>query len=140
MCAAVVAVATFLPWQTTTTAAGTKSVQGTAVNEGQIVLIVCLVTVGLVQVGWRPAWIAAGFAGATTIREILRLSGDGKADPAAGLWIAAIASVIAVILLVWDMFTNVARAPDDDDDSAADRRGGKPPKRGLSGPLGRRRR
>ena len=129
VCVAAAAAAMFLPWQTTDN--GTESVQGTAVNDGQIVLVVCLITVGLIQVGWRPAWISAGFAGAITVREILSLSSNGGPDPASGLWIAAAASVVAVVLLVWDMFTGVSAKGGPDD---------KPGGRGLSGPLGRRRR
>ena len=117
----------FLPWHTTAAASGTESVQGIAVNDGQLVLVVSLITAGLVQVGWRPAWIGAGFAGAITIRKILD---SGGTDPASGLWIAAVASIVAVVLLIWDMFVNVSTAGDE----------GKPPGHGLSGPLGRRRR
>ena len=120
------AAAMFLPWHTTASANGTESVQGIAVNDGQLVLVVSLVTAGLVQVGWRPAWIGAGFAGAITIRRIL----DGGTDPAVGLWVAAAACVVAVVLLIWEMFATV---------SASDTEG-KPPRHGLSGPLGRRRR
>lgn len=132
MCAAVAAAAMFLPWHTTVAASGTETVQGTGVNEGQLVLVVGLISVGLIQVGWRPAWIGVGFAGAITVREILDLSG-GEADAAAGLWIAAAASIVAVILLVWDMLTGVT-APGDDT-GEPDKPGG----RGLSGPLGKRR-
>ena len=127
MCAVVAAAAMFLPWHTTAAESGTESVQGIAVNDGQLVLIVSLVTAGLVQVGWRPAWIGAGFAGAITIRRIL----DGETDPAAGLWIAAATSIVAAGLLIWHMFANV---------STADEGGGGSSGRGLSGPLGRRRR
>ena len=122
----VAAAAMFLPWHTTASASGTESVQGIAVNDGQLVLVVSLVTAGLVQVGWRPAWIGAGFAGALTIRRVI----DGGTDPAAGLWIAAAACVVAVVLLVWEMFATVSASDPD----------GKPPGHGLSGPLGRRRR
>ena len=122
----VAAAATFLPWHATAADGATESVQGIAVNEGQIVLIVSLITAGLVQVGWRPAWIGAGFAGAVTIRRIL----DGEVDPASGLWIAAVASIVAVVLLAWDLFAGVSASGDED----------KPPGHGLSGPLGRRRR
>ena len=118
----------FLPWHTTAAEGGTESVQGIAVNDGQLVLVVSLVTVGLIQVGWRPAWIGPGFAGAITIRKIL----DSETDPASGLWIAAAASLVAVVLLIWDLFANVS-ASDEDTGSGS---GG----RGLSGPLGRRRR
>ena len=120
------AAAMFLPWHTTASASGTESVQGIAVNDGQLVLVVSLVTAGLVQVGWRPAWIGAGFAGAITVRRIL----DGGTDPAVGLWVAAAVSLVAAVLLIWEMFTSVS-APGDD---------GRSPGRGLSGPLGRRKR
>ncbi|MYA84042.1 MAG: hypothetical protein F4Y12_00480 [Acidimicrobiaceae bacterium] len=125
-CAVVAAAAMFLPWHTTASANGTESVQGVAVNDGQLVLVVSLVTAGLVQVGWRPAWIGAGFAGAIAIRRIL----DGGTDPAVGLWIAAAVCVVAAVLLIWEMFAGVSASGTDD----------KPPGHGLSGPLGRRRR
>ena len=122
----VAAAAMFLPWHTTASASGTESVQGIAVNDGQLVLVVSLVTAGLVQVGWRPAWIGAGFAGAITIRRII----DGGTDPAVGLWVAAAACVVAAVLLIWEMFSGVSTSGTED----------KPPGHGLSGPLGRRRR
>ena len=126
MCAAVAAAAVFLPWHTKALEGGTESVQGVSVNDGQLVLVVSLVTAGLVQVGWRPAWIGAGFAAATAIRRIL----DGGTDPGAGLWIAAAASTVAAVLLIWDMFANVSASGGEDS----------PRGHGLSGPLGRRRR
>ena len=130
---AVATAAMFLPWHTTTTESGTEPVQGTSVNQGQLVLVVGLITVGLIQVGWRPAWIGAGFAGAVAVKELIDLAGIDGSDPASGLWIAAAASIVAVILLVWDMFTGVSAPGDDTGDR--DKPGG----RGLSGPLGRRR-
>ena len=133
MCGAVAAVAMFLPWHTTVSESGTESVLGTGVNGGQWVLVVSLVTIGLIQVGWRPAWIGSGFAAAITVREILSLAGGDDADPASGLWIAAAASLVAVVLLIWEMFASVSASGDDSGDS-------KPGGRGLSGPLGRRRR
>ncbi len=126
MCGAVAALTTFLPWQTTAGASGAESVAGTSTSAGQLVLVVCLVTVGLVQVGWRPAWIGAGFGAATAIRELF----DREADPAWGLGVVIAACVVATVLLVWDMFANVAGPGDDP---------GGPGGRGLSGPLGRRR-
>ena len=131
---AVATAAMFLPWHTTTTESGTEPVQGTGVNQGQLVLVVGLITVGLIQVGWRPAWIGAGFAGAIAVKDLIDLAGIDGSDPASGLWIAAAASIVAVVLLVWDMFAGVS-APSDD---AGDR--GKPGGPGLSGPLGKRRR
>ena len=130
VCAVAAAAAMFLPWQTAASENGTESVQGTGVSEGQLVLAVSLITAGLIQVGWRPAWIGAGFAGAISVRGVLSLFGDAGADPASGLWIAAAASVVAVVLLVWDMFAGVSADVGPDD---------KPGGRGLSGPLGRRR-
>ena len=130
MCVAAAAAAMFLPWHSTAVEGGTKSVQGISVNDGQMVLVVGLITAGLIQVGWRPAWIGAGFAGAIAIRRIL----DGETDPASGLWIAAAASVVAVVLLVWDLFAGVSASSD-----GARGQGGAGG-RGLSGPLGRRRR
>lgn len=115
---------TFLPWQTTAGENGAESVLGTSTSAGQLVLVVCLITVGLVQVGWRPAWIGVGFSAATAIRELF----NSEADPAWGLAIAVAACLVATVLLVWDMFANVGKAGDE------------PGGRGLSGPLGRRRR
>ena len=116
----------FLPWHTTAADGATESVRGIAVNDGQLVLVVSLITVGLIQVGWRPAWIGSGFAGAVTIRRIL----DSETDPALGLWIAAAVSLVAVVLLIWDMFAGVSASGGED----------KPGGHGLAGPLGRRRR
>ena len=121
----------FLPWHSGVGESAAESVAGTGTSEGRLVLVASLVTVGLVQVSWRPAWIGAGLVAATTVRQILKLSGEAKADPAAGLWIAAAAGVAAAAFLVWDMFANVATADEDDAKSG---------RRGLSGPLGRRRR
>ena len=122
------AAAMFMPWHTVASQGATETVRGVELNEGQLVLVVGLVTVGLVQVGWRPAWIGAGFVAATALRAVF----DDKTDPAAGLWIAAAASVVATALLVWDMVANVAGP-------GPGANNGKPGGRGLSGPLGRRR-
>lgn len=131
----------FMPWQTKAVDGATESVQGISVNDGQLVLVAGLVTVGLIQVGWRPAWIGAGFASAVTIRRIL----DGDADAAVGLWTAAVFCVLAAVLLVWDLFANVSAAGDAAGEGVDGARGpsGSPRSRrgrGLSGPLGRRRR
>ena len=132
-CTAVAGTAMFLPWSTGTGEVGTDSVQGIGTDEGQIVLVVCLVTIGLIQVGWRPAWIGVGFAGAVAVREILDISGGGDPDPASGLWVAVAATAATVVVLVWDLFAGVS-APGDDADGGDDEPGG----RRLSGPLGRR--
>ncbi len=125
---AIAALSAFLPWQTPAGSSGVESVPGTSTSAGQFVLIVCLITVGLVQVGWRPAWIGVGLGVAVTFRELF----SNEVDPAWGLAIAFPACLVAVVALVWEMFANIA-APGDDPD-------GGPGGRGLSGPLGRRRR
>ena len=132
VCAAAAVVAVLLPWHSATD--GISSTPGTGVDEGRIVFIICLITIVLIHVGWRPAWIGAGFAGAITVREILDLSGSGEPDPAYGLWITGAACLAAVILLIWDMFASIAA------DGGTDGGEGTPDGRGLSGPLGKRRR
>lgn len=127
----VAAAAVLLPWQNVDEPA--KTVAGNSVSEGRIVLGVCLATIGLVQVGWRPAWIGAGFAFAITARAILRLYSDDAIEPAIGLWVSAAAALATVGLLAWNMFAGVSATPDSPDKD-------KPERRGLSGPLGRRQR
>ena len=121
----------FLPWQTGSDADATEAVRGISTDQGQVVLVVSLVTIGLIQVGWRPAWIGSGFAVAIMVRAILNLSENGP-DPAYGLWVAAAASAIAAVLLIWNMFADLAARSGGDQDS------GPTSKRGLSGPLGKR--
>ena len=127
--AAAAVVTMFLPWQTVAEEGGSAT-PGVEVGEGRIVFIVCLVTIGLIQVRWRPAWIGTGFSCAIMVREILQLSGGGEPDPAFGLWMAVAACAAAAVLLIWEMFAGVSASGTDD----------KPPGHGLSGPLGRRRR
>ena len=123
----------FLPWQTGSDTDATEAVRGISTDQGQVVLVVSLVTIGLIQVDWRPAWIGSGFAVAVMVREILNLSDTGP-DAASGLWVAVVASAVAVGLLIWHMFADLAaRRGGDQDPDATDGRG-------LSGPLGRRRR
>ena len=123
----------FLPWHINAGFGGSDTVRGINAGVGRLLLAVCIVTIALVQIGWRPAWIGAGFAGAIAVREILDPSGIVNPDPGLGLWAAAVASVAAVVLLVWDMFAGVSGSHGSGPDT------GEPPRRGLSGPLGRRR-
>lgn len=132
--ALVAAAAVFLPWQSGTENDG-GSLAGNGVSEGRVVLVVCVATVLLVQIGWRPAWIGAGFVFAVTARAILTLSGGDPPDTAVGIWITAAAALAAVVLLAWDLFVSVA--PLHDDAPGTD---DKPQRNWLSGPLGRRRR
>ncbi len=132
VCAAAAGAAVLMPWYTNAGLSGTGSVRGIEAGVGRLLLAVCIVTIALVQIGWRPAWIGAGFAGAMAVREVIDPSGIGSPDPGSGLWVAIIASAVAVVLLVWDMFSGVS-------EGGAGGDMGEPPKRGLSGPLGRRR-
>lgn len=135
MCAVVAGAAMFLPWNVNTGISGTGTLRGVSTGVGRIVLAVCIVTIVLVQIGWRPAWIGVGLAAAFAAREIFDPSGIGPPgqppDPGVGVWIAVIASAVAGVLLVWEMFAGVA----EDDGSGPD----EPPRWFFSGPLGRRR-
>ncbi len=133
MCATVAGAAMFLPWNINAGLSGTQTVRGISTGIGRILFVVCLLTIVLVQIRWRPAWIGAGFAGAIAAREAFDPSGIGPLgrppDPGIGIWTALIAAGIAAVLLVWDMLVDISGTGDDED----------PPRRGLSGPLGRRR-
>lgn len=135
MCTAVAGAAMFLPWNINTGLSGTGTVRGIGTGVGRIVLVITILTVALVQMGWRPAWIGAGLAAAFAAREMFDPSGispPGQTpDPGIGVWIAVIASAAAVVLLVWEMFAGVGA----DDGSGPDG----PPRWFFSGPLGRRR-
>ncbi|WP_419551867.1 hypothetical protein [Candidatus Poriferisodalis sp.] len=132
-CSAVAGAAVFLPWyiDARTGLVGTETLRGISTGVGRLLLVVCIVTIVMVQIGWRPAWIGAGFAGAIAVREILDPSASGTPDPGSGLWITVIGAVVAVVLLGWNMFAGVAA----DDGSGSD----EPPRWFFSGPLGRRR-
>ncbi|WP_419916577.1 hypothetical protein [Candidatus Poriferisodalis sp.] len=130
-CVVVAGAAMFLPWNVNAGLSGTQTVNGISTGIGRILLVICILTVVLVQIRWRPAWIGAGFAGAIAVRELFSPSGIGTPDAGLGPQIAFIACAVAVILLGWNMFTGVAagegRGPDE------------PPRWFFSGPLGRRR-
>ncbi len=125
----------FLPWHINAGLGGNQTVRGVSTGIGRILLVICIVTVVLVQLRWRPAWIGAGFAGAIAVRELFSPSGigppDRPPDPGIGVWIAVIAGAVAVVLLGWNMFADVA--------SGEGRDPGEPPRWFFSGPLGRRR-
>lgn len=131
VCVAAAGAAMFLPWHINAGLGGNQTVRGISIGIGRLLLVICMVTVVLVQFRWRPAWIGAGFAGAIAIRELFSPSGVGAPDAGLGPQIAFIACAVAVILLGWNMFAGVAagegRGPDE------------PPRWFFSGPLGRRR-
>lgn len=99
----------FLPWEA---GAGPEAstVQGFDTDEGRIVVIVALLTIVLVQIGWRPAWIGAGFVVAVAGRRLLTVLGDDP-GPGIGLWVAVAAALAAVALLFADMFMTIDRSP-----------------------------
>ena len=115
LAAAAIVAAVFLPWEVSS-GPEAPTVQGLDTDEGRIVLIVALVTIVLVQIGWRPAWIGAGFVLAIAGRRLLAVLGDDPGGPGLGLWIAAAAAVAAAALLVVDMFTTIDRSPPESDD------------------------
>lgn len=121
----------FLPWHINAGLGGNQTVRGVSTGIGRILLVICIVTVVLVQLRWRPAWIGAGFAGAIAIRELVSPSGVGSPDPGLGPQIAFITCAAAVVLLGWNMFADVAAGEGRDP--------GEPPRWFFSGPLGRRR-
>jgi hypothetical protein len=92
--------AMFLTWSTDD---GSRA--GTETSEGQLVALASLATIALIQLGWRPAWIGAGFIIATLIRQLTLLGGD----VGTGLIIAVGASCVAAVAMIWDMFANIPR-------------------------------
>lgn len=134
-CVVVAGAAMFLPWNTNVRVGpltdSTQTVTGISTGVGRILLVICILTVVLIQIRWRPAWIGAGFAGAIAVRELFSPSGIGTPDAGLGPQIAFIACAVAVLLLGWNMFAGVAAGEGRDP--------GEPPRWFFSGPLGRRR-
>lgn len=130
-CVVVAGAAMFLPWNVNAGLSGTQTVTGISTGVGRILLVICILTVVLIQIRWRPAWIGAGFAGAIAVRELFNPSGIGTPDAGLGPQIAFIACAVAVLLLGWNMFAGVAAGEGRDP--------GEPPRWFFSGPLGRRR-
>lgn len=128
---AVAGASMFLPWHVNAGLGGNQTVRGVSTGIGRILLVICVATVVLVHLRWRPAWIGAGFAGAIAIRELVSPSGIGNPDPGLGPQIAFITCAAAVVLLGWNMFAGVAAGEGRDP--------GEPPRWFFSGPLGRRR-
>ena len=89
----------------------TEALRGSGVAEGQIALIAAVLGIALVQVGFRPAWIAAGFVFAVLGRELLALRTDDHASVGLGLWLGVLAALAAALILVWDLVDSVERAP-----------------------------
>lgn len=105
----VVAIAMFLPWATGDVSG--LSEPGVELDAGRLVLIISLLTIGLIHIGFRPAWIGGGFTVAVLAKEILDVNDQAHISPGIGLWLGALAAAAAVATLVWDMFANVQAAP-----------------------------
>lgn len=91
---------------------------GVSSDEGRLALIVALLAIGLVQIGWRPAWMAAGLVVAIAGRELLSIAGDDSAAAGIGLWVTVVVALAATVLLFADMFSTIERAPPDSSDDA----------------------
>ena len=87
--------------------------RGLDADEGRIALIAALITIVLIQIGWRPAWMGSGFALAIAGRRLLTGLGDDP-GPGIGLWVAAAAALAATALLFADMFMTIDRRPPPD--------------------------
>jgi len=108
----VTALAMFLRWSSDSTG---DTETGVALNDGQLALGVSVLTIALVQVGLRPAWIGAGFVAAMLGRRALDISNSTNIDVGIGLVLGAVAATVAALLLIWDMFANVERNPINED-------------------------
>ncbi len=86
-----------------------ESVRGLQDSEGQLVLLTGVVSLVLMRLGNRAAWIAAGFATAVSWRAIVQLGGDAGW----GLRLAVLTATLATATLVWHMLSEVREnAPD----------------------------
>jgi len=92
--------AMFLTWSTE----GVGRV-GTDTGEGQFVALVALVTMLLVQIGWRPAWMGTGVIVATLGRQLLLLGSDAGV----GLYLGVVSAVVAGAVLIAEMFAGIER-------------------------------
>jgi len=109
---AVAGISMFLPWASSDVAL-LRDAQGVDTNEGVLVLLVSLATIGLIRIGLRPAWMGAGLVFAVAGREILSISDHANASPGTGLWISFAAGGGATILLVIEMFGAITRPASD---------------------------
>lgn len=103
----VVIAAMTLPWASAVTGTSDSPLRGYQVGEGQLVVLVALAAIAAIQLEWRPAWIGAGLIVATLVRSFLDF-GDTEASAGLGIWIGVAAGVSALVILVWNMFSEVA--------------------------------
>ncbi len=106
-------IAMFLPWATSADPFLTD-VRGVQVSEGVLIMVVSLVTIGLIQVGWRPAWIGAGLVAAIAMPQLSNVAQRANTDVGFGLWIAAAAGTLAAVVLIADLLIAIrVAAPSD---------------------------
>ena len=74
-------------------------------TDGALVLIVGVITIGLIQVGLRPAWMGAGFLVALLGRQVFADVGPG--DPTVWLIGGLALALLAALVLVGDMVRDV---------------------------------
>ena len=100
-----VAGSVFLQWVST----GSGGVAGIDFDEGRLTIVVCLITVALIQYGLRPAWIGSGLALAIVGRQLLRADDIEGNSAGVGLWLGTILAAGALVVLVWDLFSSIER-------------------------------
>ena len=83
-----------LPWGEL---ADGESPQGIELTEGVLVLVASVLTVALIQVGLRPAWMGAGFVVAVLGRQLFS---DDVKELGIGLLSGLAFSVVAASLLI----------------------------------------
>ena len=95
-----------LPWQQAAGGAAIEAlgndsvIQGIDVNEGTVVLIASVLTIGFIQVGLRPAWMGAGFVAAVVGRQVFAGTGDPGIGAILGLAFAVLAAAVLLVDLV----------------------------------------
>lgn len=107
-----VAGSVFLTWVSTPSG---ESTVGIDFSEGRLTAIIAVITIGVIQLGLRPAWIGNGLIVAVLGRELGRTSGSSGLDPGAGLWLGLVLAVASLGLLIWDLFSSIDRSPIDSD-------------------------
>lgn len=100
------AAAMVLPWQR---GASDTGMRGIDVNEGILVIIASVITIGLIQVELRPAWMGAGFAVAVLGRQ---LAGSQLPDPGIGPILGLVFAGAATVLLLVGLFTTIRNPTD----------------------------
>ncbi len=95
-----------LPWQQTV--GGDSVVRGININEGVLVIIASVLTIGLIQVELRPAWMGAGFVVAVLGRQVL--SSDATVSVGSGPMVGLILAGATAVLLTTSMIRTLSRS------------------------------